>query len=196
MLKLRHLLATVALGAGLAAALPAVSSQAAQAFLHARGNGGGHGPVGGRGPVGGHLPAGGNWVHTWHGGHYGWWYSGPGFWYAYPYSYYYGSPYGYPYPYPDPAYAYPPPDAYGPGPDNYGPPSGYGQQGYGSQGYGPQGDEDDQDADDQGPTQNWYYCDASKAYYPYVKDCQSGWREVAPQPPQGPATRPPANTQR
>ncbi len=28
----------------------------------------------------------------------------------------------------------------------------------------------------------WYYCDASKAYYPYVKDCPAGWRPVAPQP--------------
>jgi hypothetical protein len=28
----------------------------------------------------------------------------------------------------------------------------------------------------------WYYCDASRAYYPYVKQCPGGWREVAPQP--------------
>jgi hypothetical protein len=32
----------------------------------------------------------------------------------------------------------------------------------------------------------WYYCDSAKAYYPYVKQCQSGWREV-------PATPPPSN---
>jgi hypothetical protein len=31
----------------------------------------------------------------------------------------------------------------------------------------------------------WYYCETSKAYYPYVKDCPAGWRPVAPQP--GPA---------
>jgi hypothetical protein len=30
--------------------------------------------------------------------------------------------------------------------------------------------------------QNWYYCDASRAYYPHVTSCASGWREVAPQP--------------
>ena len=29
--------------------------------------------------------------------------------------------------------------------------------------------------------QNWYYCDASRAYYPHVTSCASGWREVAPQ---------------
>jgi hypothetical protein len=28
----------------------------------------------------------------------------------------------------------------------------------------------------------WYYCDASKAYYPYVKECPSGWQRVAPAP--------------
>jgi hypothetical protein len=28
--------------------------------------------------------------------------------------------------------------------------------------------------------QNWYYCDASRAYYPHVTSCATGWREVAP----------------
>jgi len=28
----------------------------------------------------------------------------------------------------------------------------------------------------------WYYCDASKRYYPYVKQCASGWREVPARP--------------
>ena len=27
----------------------------------------------------------------------------------------------------------------------------------------------------------WYYCGASKAYYPYVKECPGGWQRVAPQ---------------
>lgn len=31
--------------------------------------------------------------------------------------------------------------------------------------------------------QYWYYCDASKAYYPYVTSCPGGWKPV-------PATRP------
>ena len=33
----------------------------------------------------------------------------------------------------------------------------------------------------------WYYCEASKGYYPYVKECPSGWQRVPPTPP--PAAR-------
>jgi len=29
---------------------------------------------------------------------------------------------------------------------------------------------------------SWYYCDASRTYYPYVKQCAAGWREVPAQP--------------
>ena len=32
------------------------------------------------------------------------------------------------------------------------------------------------------PQGYWYYCDGSKAYYPYVKECPGGWQRVAPQP--------------
>jgi hypothetical protein len=28
----------------------------------------------------------------------------------------------------------------------------------------------------------WYYCPESKAYYPYVKQCPSGWMKVVPTP--------------
>lgn len=28
----------------------------------------------------------------------------------------------------------------------------------------------------------WYFCDASRTYYPYVKECPSGWRAVPAQP--------------
>ncbi|QEL65114.1 hypothetical protein OTERR_16380 [Oryzomicrobium terrae] len=31
----------------------------------------------------------------------------------------------------------------------------------------------------------WYFCPEAKAYYPYVKECASGWQQVAPQPPAG-----------
>jgi hypothetical protein len=31
----------------------------------------------------------------------------------------------------------------------------------------------------------WYYCDASRAYYPYVKECPSGWKAVPPTPAPG-----------
>lgn len=34
------------------------------------------------------------------------------------------------------------------------------------------------------PTQVWYYCDAARAYYPYVATCPSGWRTVPATPPQ------------
>ena len=29
----------------------------------------------------------------------------------------------------------------------------------------------------------WYYCEGSRSYYPYVKQCPSGWQRVAPTPP-------------
>jgi hypothetical protein len=33
----------------------------------------------------------------------------------------------------------------------------------------------------------WFFCDATKTYYPYVKDCTSGWRRVPAQPTQSPS---------
>lgn len=29
----------------------------------------------------------------------------------------------------------------------------------------------------------WYFCPASNAYYPYVRECASGWQTVSPRPP-------------
>jgi len=29
---------------------------------------------------------------------------------------------------------------------------------------------------------SWYYCQSSKGYYPYVKECPGGWTRVAPEP--------------
>jgi len=40
----------------------------------------------------------------------------------------------------------------------------------------------------QAPQQQfWYFCPDAKAYYPYVKQCPSGWMKVvpAPGPPKG-----------
>jgi hypothetical protein len=71
-------------------------------------------------------------------------------------------PYYYPYP---PVVAVPAP-----------PPVNYVEQGP-AQGSGPSADPSVQPGG-----ASWYYCEASKSYYPYVKDCQSGWRPVAPQP--------------
>jgi hypothetical protein len=28
---------------------------------------------------------------------------------------------------------------------------------------------------------SWYYCNDTKAYYPYVRECASGWLQVVPQ---------------
>jgi hypothetical protein len=30
---------------------------------------------------------------------------------------------------------------------------------------------------------NWYYCADSNAYYPYIKECATGWQRVPAQPP-------------
>ena len=32
------------------------------------------------------------------------------------------------------------------------------------------------------PAQFWYYCDATRNYYPYVLVCPGGWRAIAPAP--------------
>jgi hypothetical protein len=29
----------------------------------------------------------------------------------------------------------------------------------------------------------WYYCESSRGYYPYVKECPGGWQRVPPAPP-------------
>ena len=75
--------------------------------------------------------------------------------------YYYGAPYYYPpyYPY------YPPATVVAPQPQTYI------EQG------APQA------APAQPAPQNyWYYCPDSRAYYPYVRDCASGWQRVSPTP--------------
>jgi len=38
---------------------------------------------------------------------------------------------------------------------------------------------------DTAPESYWYYCQSAKGYYPYVKECPSGWQRVAPQPSPG-----------
>lgn len=32
------------------------------------------------------------------------------------------------------------------------------------------------------PVNFWYFCTASKNYYPYVTECPGGWKKVSPQP--------------
>lgn len=38
------------------------------------------------------------------------------------------------------------------------------------------------------PAQYWYYCAASRKYYPYVSTCPGGWRKVPAAPPPSAAT--------
>lgn len=75
-----------------------------------------------------------------------------GGYYGYPYYPYYSYPY-YPAYYPSPVVVQQQPTTYVEQPQVQDQPSGY-----------------------------WYFCPASKAYYPYVKDCAAGWQRVAPQP--------------
>jgi hypothetical protein len=100
---------------------------------------------------------------------------GPGYYppYAYPApAYAYPAPaYAYPgpaYTYPAPAYSYPAPAYSDPAPA-MAPSAPYAQQGY------PQVAPAQQ--------QDWQYCAGSNAYYPYVRECPSGWQRVPAQPP-------------
>ena len=73
---------------------------------------------------------------------------------------YYSAPY-YSYPYAYPSYSYPAPVVA---------PAPYVQQGYAQAAPAP------------APQQDWYYCLDSKSYYPYVRECPSGWQRVPSQP--------------
>ncbi len=47
----------------------------------------------------------------------------------------------------------------------------------------------------QSPPENyWYYCQESKAYYPYVNTCPSGWLKVVPQTAPPAQAAPPTRT--
>lgn len=103
-----------------------------------------------------HMWRGGNWFHGWYGGRFGWYWFVPGFGY-YPYA----APV---YPAPDP-YGAPPvlevlPNTPAPVPV---PPS-------------------VTSAPQEAPAAVWYYCEASKTYYPYVNECPSGWKTVPAKP--------------
>jgi hypothetical protein len=118
---------------------------------------------GGHGGGGGGHGGGGGWHGGgWHGGGFhGYGCCGYGFGiglYGYPYW-----PYGYGGYYDDPSYYYG--DDYG-GYSDEGPPPGM--------------------AAAPGPQSSWYYCDASKSYYPYVQTCAHAWQAVPPTPPSHP----------
>ena len=104
----------------------------------------------------------GGWIHDWHDGRFGWWYVVDGYWYWYPEPVYPYPSYVPPAPppvivvAPQPVPPPPPPPApvvVAPPPP---PPAPAGQA----------------------PAQFWYYCDESRAYYPYVSTCNTPWRQV------------------
>jgi hypothetical protein len=81
----------------------------------------------------------------------------------------FGFPAYYPAYYPAPYYYYPPAPVYYPAPVVVQSPPVYTER---------------QDVAPAAETQNyWYYCSATKGYYPYVKECPGGWQKVSPTPP-------------
>lgn len=80
-----------------------------------------------------------------------------------------GGPLYYPYPVAPVPYYYAPPQVIVPAPAA---PTTYVEQG--------QPDQSQAQAQSGG---TWYYCEGSRTYYPYVKQCPGGWREVPAQPP-------------
>ena len=101
--------------------------------------------------------ASGHWNHSWHGGRFGWGWDVDGIWYLYTEPIY---------PYPDAASDTAYDDA--------------GQSDQSSDGVAPVSD----GPMGQPPPLSWYYCDASKSYYPYVSSCPGGWRAVPATPSQ------------
>lgn len=85
---------------------------------------------------------------------------------------YYPAPY-YAYPYAYPAYAYPVPAyAYPPAVTGYASPPVYAEQDIAQAAAAPSQAQGD-----------WYYCTASRTYYPYTSECPAGWQRVPAQPP-------------
>ncbi len=97
---------------------------------------------------------------------------------------YFGSPYPF-YPYPYAAYPYPyvysPPPVIITQPPQ---PQVYIEQGSGST--APAQTTPPASASSSNGQGYWYYCEQSDGYYPYVKECPAGWKQVTPAPP--PAT--------
>ena len=100
--------------------------------------------------------------HGGHGGH-----VGIGFYFGAPYPYNY-----YPYPYYPYPYNYYPPVVVTPAQ-----PPVYVEQGV------PPPPSTAQQAPSVPDNNYWYHCDKPDGYYPYVKECPSGWQKVTPTPP-------------
>jgi hypothetical protein len=92
-------------------------------------------------------------------GHFGVFVGGPGFYYG-PGPYYWGPP----------PYYYPPYAPYAPVVAQPAEPDVYTERSEGS-------------TAPRSSSGTWWYCAASKSYYPYVKQCSSGWDQVPATPP-------------
>lgn len=100
---------------------------------------------------------------------------------------YFGSPYPF-YPYPYAAYPYP--YVYSPPPviiTQPPPPQVYIEQGSGST--APAQTTPPASASSGNGQGYWYYCEQSDGYYPYVKECPAGWKQVTPAPPPATSTK-------
>ena len=97
---------------------------------------------------------GGQWHHGRHGGRLGWWWVVGGVWYFYP-----QPVYPFPNPYVPPVVVQQPPPVYVERPQSGAQPAPGAQ-----------------------PPATWYYCDQSRAYYPYVRACPGGWKPVPATP--------------
>jgi hypothetical protein len=103
------------------------------------------------------LWRGGRWLHARHDGRLGYWWIVGGVWYFYP-----QPVYPFPDPYVPPMVVEQPPVMVAPQPPvvvQQQPPVTAAPQ-----------------------AQNWYYCEDSKTYYPYVNTCASGWKQVPATP--------------
>jgi hypothetical protein len=103
----------------------------------------------------------GHWIHGHHDGRLGWWWVIAGIWYFYP-----APVYPYPDPYVPPVIVQQPPVVI--------------QQ-------TPPASTTPQTTTPPPPAPAyWYYCEASKNYYPYVSSCAGGWKKVPATPPDAP----------
>ncbi|HSH86652.1 MAG TPA: hypothetical protein VK958_05305 [Methylophilus sp.] len=119
-------------------------------------------------------------------GHRGWRGGGVGVYIGGPYPFYAPPPafaysYGYPYAYP---YAYSPPQVIVTQPPQ---PQVYIEQGNGNVAQPSQSTPAQTAPSAENSQGYWYYCEQSDSYYPYVKECPAGWKQVTPTPPSTPA---------
>lgn len=94
---------------------------------------------------------------------------------------YFGAPYPF-FPYPYGPYAYPYPYVYNPPPVVVTPaqPQVYIEQGSTQ---APAQTTPPSTSTGNANANYWYYCEAADGYYPYVKECPAGWKQVTPTPP-------------